>query len=146
MDFTGTGILFEETNPTGSRPRCTRDLIGLYKQHMTPHPPNTQGRARREHGGEQGHVLKHRVASNSITGRARSTRTISVCKGSRMSSFLNSPKLSPSHFKDMHRILCTCRAFIKHSCGHLRDAAADIRRTSASLEGAQAQQGKDGRR
>ena len=139
----GTGILFEEPNPTGSRPR---DLIGLYRQHTKPHPPNTQGRARREHGGEQGHVLKHRVASNSITGRARSTRTISVCKGSRMSSFLNSPKLSPSHFKDMHRILCTCRAFIKHSCGHLRDAAADIRRTSASLEGAQAQQGKDGRR
>ena len=26
MDFTGTGILFEEPNPTGSRPRCTRDL------------------------------------------------------------------------------------------------------------------------
>ena len=32
----GTGILFEEPNPTGSRPR---DLIGLYKQHMKPHPP-----------------------------------------------------------------------------------------------------------
>ena len=29
-------ILFEESNPTGSRPR---DLIGLYKQHMKPHPP-----------------------------------------------------------------------------------------------------------
>ena len=48
----GTGILFEEPNPTGSRPR---DLIGLYKQHRKPHPPNTQGRARRKHGGEQGH-------------------------------------------------------------------------------------------
>ena len=49
------GILFEEPNPTGSRPR---DLIGLYKQQKKPHPPNTvntQGRARREHGGEQGH-------------------------------------------------------------------------------------------
>ena len=48
----GTGILFEEPNPTGSRPR---DLIGLYRQQKKPHPPNTQGRARREHGGEQGH-------------------------------------------------------------------------------------------
>ena len=51
----GTGILSEEPNPTGSRPR---DLIGLYKQQKKPHPPNTvntQGRARREHGGEQGH-------------------------------------------------------------------------------------------
>ena len=46
------GILFEEPNPTGSRPR---DLIGLYKQQRKPHPPNTQGRARRKHGGEQGH-------------------------------------------------------------------------------------------
>ena len=43
----GTGISFEEPNPTGSRPR---DLIGLYKQHMRPHSPqHTQGRARREH-------------------------------------------------------------------------------------------------
>ena len=41
-----------ELNPTGSRPR---DLIGLYRQQKKPHPPNTQGRARREHGGEQGH-------------------------------------------------------------------------------------------
>ena len=48
----GTGILFEEPNPTGSRPR---DLIELYRQQKKPHPPNTQGRARREHGGEQGH-------------------------------------------------------------------------------------------
>ena len=48
----GTGILFEEPNPTGSRPS---DLIGLYRQQKKPHPPNTQGRARREHGGEQGH-------------------------------------------------------------------------------------------
>ena len=48
----GTGILFEEPNPTGSRPS---DLIGLcgigvsFKvgQHTKPHPPNTQGKARR---------------------------------------------------------------------------------------------------
>ena len=46
------GILFEEPNPTGSR---QSDLIGLYRQQKKPHPPNTQGRARREHGGEQGH-------------------------------------------------------------------------------------------
>ena len=50
--FVWHGILFEEPNPTGSRPR---DLIGLYRQQKKPHPPNTQGRARREHGGEQGH-------------------------------------------------------------------------------------------
>ena len=31
-------ILFEEPNPTGSRPS---DLIGIYKQHMKPQPPNT---------------------------------------------------------------------------------------------------------
>ena len=31
-------ILFEEPKPTGSRPS---DLIGLYKQHMKHHPPNT---------------------------------------------------------------------------------------------------------
>ena len=31
----GTGILFEEFNPTGSRPS---DLIGLYQKHMKPHP------------------------------------------------------------------------------------------------------------
>ena len=37
--FVWHGILFEEPNPTGSRPS---DLIGLYKQHMKPHPPNTQ--------------------------------------------------------------------------------------------------------
>ena len=33
----GTGILFEEPNPTGSRPR---DLIGLCKQQTKPRPPN----------------------------------------------------------------------------------------------------------
>ena len=37
--FVWHGILFEEPNPTGSRPR---DLIGLEKQHMKPHPPNTR--------------------------------------------------------------------------------------------------------
>ena len=50
--FVWHGILFEEPNPTGSRPS---DLIGLYRQQKKPHPPNTQGRARRKHGGEQGH-------------------------------------------------------------------------------------------
>ena len=30
----GTGILFEEPNPTGSRPS---DLFGLEEQHMKPH-------------------------------------------------------------------------------------------------------------
>ena len=68
MDFTGTGILFEEPNPTGSRPRCTRDLIGLYKQHMTPPPPNTQGRARRKHGGDQGYS-KYREATQTGWGK-----------------------------------------------------------------------------
>ena len=34
--FVWHGILFEEPNPAGSRPR---DLIGLHKQHMKPHPP-----------------------------------------------------------------------------------------------------------
>ena len=32
------GILFEEPNPPGSRQSV---LIGLYKEHMKPHPPNT---------------------------------------------------------------------------------------------------------
>ena len=50
--FVWHGILFEEPNPTGSRPS---DLLGLYRQQKKPHPPNTQGRARREHGGEKGH-------------------------------------------------------------------------------------------
>ena len=49
----GTGILFEEPNPTGSRPS---DLIGLEEQHMKPHPPNTHGRGRRKHRGEHGHL------------------------------------------------------------------------------------------
>ena len=47
----GNFILFEEPNPSGSRPS---DLIGLEEQHMKPHPPNTQGRARRKHRGEEG--------------------------------------------------------------------------------------------
>ena len=33
----GTGFLFEEPNPTGSRPR---DLTGLYRQQKKPHPPH----------------------------------------------------------------------------------------------------------
>ena len=39
----GTGILFQEPNPTGSRPR---DPSELCKQHTKPHRPNTQDRAR----------------------------------------------------------------------------------------------------
>ena len=45
-------ILFEEPNRTGSRPS---DLIGLEEQHVKPQPAHTQGRARRKHGGDQGH-------------------------------------------------------------------------------------------
>ena len=51
--FVWHGILFEEPNPTGSRPS---DLIGLYKQHVKlkqkAHHPNPQGRARRKDGGD----------------------------------------------------------------------------------------------
>ena len=43
--FVWHGILFEEPNPTGSRPS---DLIGLYKQHMQPHPRNVLERPRRD--------------------------------------------------------------------------------------------------
>ena len=53
--FVWHGISFEEPNPTGSSPSV---LIGLYKQHTKPRPPNTQGRARRKHGGDQGHPEK----------------------------------------------------------------------------------------
>ena len=48
----GTGILFEEPNPTGSRPS---DLIGLNQQHRRPHSPKTQERARGKHGNDRGH-------------------------------------------------------------------------------------------
>ena len=42
----GTGILFEEPNPTGSRPS---DLIGLCRQHTKPHPQHTRkGRGDKE--------------------------------------------------------------------------------------------------
>ena len=42
----GTGFLFEEPNPTGSRPR---DLIGLCRQHTKPHPQHTRkGRGDKE--------------------------------------------------------------------------------------------------
>ena len=50
--FVWHGILFEEPNPTGSRPS---DIIGLEEQHMKAHPPNTKGRARRKHRGDRGH-------------------------------------------------------------------------------------------
>ena len=46
----GTGISFEEPNPTGSRPR---DLIGLYKQHGTVHQEqHTKKTATRHKRGE----------------------------------------------------------------------------------------------
>ena len=35
----GTGILFEDPNPTGSRPS---DLIGLCRQHTKPAPQHTR--------------------------------------------------------------------------------------------------------
>ena len=55
-DLYGTGILFEEPKPNRSRPR---DLIGLDRQQGKPHPPqHTQGRARRKHGGDRGHLEK----------------------------------------------------------------------------------------
>ena len=55
----GTGILLEqasssssEDKPTWSRPR---DLIGLCKRQTKSHPPDTEGRASRKHGVDQGH-------------------------------------------------------------------------------------------
>ena len=43
----GTGILFEEPNPTGSRPR---DLIGLYKKWQSGERPQPAKRSSREEG------------------------------------------------------------------------------------------------
>ena len=65
--FVWHGILFEEPNPTGSRPR---DLIGLYKQQTKtgPCPPNTQGRARRKHQGDQGHPEEAEKGRRTQTG------------------------------------------------------------------------------
>ena len=72
------GILFEEPNPTGSRPI---DLIGLFRQHMKPHPPNTQGRARRKHGGEQGHPEE--AESHPEEGERRRRKGIETAEGRR---------------------------------------------------------------
>ena len=44
----GTGILFEEPNPTGSRPR---GLIGLYKRWHQEERPQPAKRSNREEGG-----------------------------------------------------------------------------------------------
>ena len=44
----GTGILFEEPNPTGSRPR---GLIGLYKRWHQEERPQPAKRSHREEGG-----------------------------------------------------------------------------------------------
>ena len=67
----GTGILFEEPNPTGSRPR---DLIGFYKQQRKPHPPNTQERARaarERRSGRNGAKGRRRKPPEMGTGRRR---------------------------------------------------------------------------
>ena len=55
------GILFEEPNPTGNRPR---DLIGLEEQQKKPHPPNTQGRARRKHRGDEATERQKKTEEN----------------------------------------------------------------------------------
>ena len=47
--FVWHGILFEEPNPTGSRPSV---LIGLYQQHMQTHPRNVLKTATRHKRGE----------------------------------------------------------------------------------------------
>ena len=44
----GTGILFEEPNPTGSRPR---GLIGLYKRWQQEERPQPAKKSSREEGG-----------------------------------------------------------------------------------------------
>ena len=65
------GILFEEPNPTGSRPR---DLIGLYEQQRKTHPPNTQERARaatERRSGRNGAKGMRRNPPEMGTGRRR---------------------------------------------------------------------------
>ena len=49
--FGGTGILFEEPNPTGSRPS---DLIGLYTKWQRAKRPQPAKRSSREEGGATG--------------------------------------------------------------------------------------------
>ena len=51
----GTGILFEEPNPTGSRPS---DLIGLYKKRQSGERPQPAKRSGREEGGATGAPLR----------------------------------------------------------------------------------------
>ena len=51
----GTGILFEEPNPTGSRPR---DLIGLHKKWQSGERPQPAKRSSREEGGATGAPLR----------------------------------------------------------------------------------------
>ena len=51
----GTGILFEEPNPTGSRPR---GLIGLYKRWHQEERPQPAKRSNREEGGGDRHLFK----------------------------------------------------------------------------------------
>ena len=46
-----TGILFEEPNPTGSRPR---DLIGLYRRGKRQRPQPAKRSSREEGGGDRG--------------------------------------------------------------------------------------------
>ena len=53
--FYGTAFYLKNPTHPGNRPR---DLIGLEEQQKKPHRPNTQGRARRERGGEQGHPVE----------------------------------------------------------------------------------------
>ena len=47
----GTGILFEEPNPTGSRPS---DLIGLYRKWQGKRPQPAKWSSREEGGGDRG--------------------------------------------------------------------------------------------
>ena len=50
------GTAFHLKNPTPPGAAQARDPIRLYKEQMKPHPPqHTHGRARRKHGGDQGH-------------------------------------------------------------------------------------------
>ena len=64
-EYGTAGILFEEPNTTGSRPR---DLIGLYKHQRKPtltHTPNTQERERK------GSTTERRSGRNGAKERRR---------------------------------------------------------------------------
>ena len=54
-DDDGTGILFEEPNPTGSRPS---DLIGLYTKWQRAKRPQPAKRSSREEGGATGDLFE----------------------------------------------------------------------------------------